>query len=189
MNPNRTLVPSALLALALATPVQAGIVFIPVTDLLATDPGDTTLRQLDAGRYQLKTRGLALTGTACNAPGHCAPVDVAQDLRIAIDFTSAGVGGQSQGEIALGDTAWYFQGDVDGKAECVPSTQGACATVKVHLRTRALLDQAGDSSAGMLEIEWAGSFARTSMPTWYRIEGAADVVMFDADFGMEGHDW
>lgn len=189
MNRNHTLVPSALLALAMAAPAQAGIVFLPITELVATNPGNTTLRQLDGGRYELKTRGLALIGTACDAQGHCAPVDVAQDLRIAIDFTSGGVSGQSQGEIDLGDTAWYFQGVVDGKAECVPSTQGACAKVKVYLRTRAHLDQADGSPAGMVEIEWTGTVARTSMPTWEGIEGSADVVMFDADFSTEGTDW
>ena len=183
MNRNRAFVPSALLALALAAPVQAGIVFFPVTDLVATDPGNTTLRQLDTGRYELKTRGLALIGTACDAHGHCASVDVAQDLRIAIDFTSGGVSGQSQGEVDLGDTAWYFQGAVDGKAECVPSTQGACATVKVRLRTQVHLDQTGGSPVGMVELEWTGTIARTSMPTWERIEGSADVVMFHNESG------
>jgi hypothetical protein len=192
----------ALLALTLvplAAPVQAGIIFVPVGNVVSVSPGNSTIRQLSGGRYLLRTQGLSLTGTVnCNGDPGCeeaglggASVDLAQDLRIVIDFTGAGIAGQTRGDVllppsstSLPDTV-KFQGPIDGKLKCEPNSQRACATATILVRAQAgLTDEADGALAGIMELEWVGAIQpQIGAVAWDGLFGLGDIVMFTADDG------
>jgi hypothetical protein len=182
---------SAFLGLALAplaAPLQAGVILIPITEVVAADPGNTTIRQLAAGRYQLTTRGLKLEGASCDEE-NCSAVDFAQDLRIVIDFTSAGISGQSRGDIVLPDTTvTFFQGPVDGKVRCIAPGPRPCATLELLVRTQARVEEEDGALAGIMDLEWIGTI-QPQLGTWEEITGLGEIVLFDTDFSMDGHAW
>ena len=164
--------------------------------MVATEPGNTTIRPLSGGRYQLTTRDLNLTGTiGCNGNLKCVQarldgtaVTIEQSLRIVIEFTSAGIIGQTRGQIVLPDTARVFQGPVDGKLRCEPSAESACATAVLLVRAQVrLTDDLDGPLAGIMDLEWVGTIQPPLDPVmWQGITGLGDIVLFDADFSLDG---
>ena len=188
----------ALVGLALvqlAAPVQAGVILIPITEVVATEPGNTTIRSLPGGRYQLTTRDLNLTGTvSCEGNLKClaAGLDgttatITQSLRIVIDLSGDGISGQTRGEIVLPDTARVFQGSIDGKVRCEPGAASACARAILLVRARVQLTEDLDTPlAGIMDLEWVGTIQPPIEPLmWQGITGLGELALFDSDFSLD----
>ena len=188
----------ALVGLALvqlAAPVQAGVILIPITEVVATEPGNTTIRSLPGGRYQLTTRDLNLTGTvSCEGNLKClaAGLDgtttaIMQSLRIIIDLSGDGISGQTRGEIVLPDTARVFQGSIDGKVRCEPGAASACARAILLVRARVQLTEDLDTPlAGIMDLEWVGTIQPQIEPLmWQGITGLGELALFDSDFSLD----
>lgn len=151
----KRLAPLAALLLLLALPavVLAGIVFLPITEFQPVDYGQTTANQPASGRLVLATTGLQGTATVCATPTECGEMQVDQDLRIVIEFTSAGVRARTQGEIffpPLGIDVWehaYFRGSGRGDVVCVGEGADPCDQLEVTLRMRSSLRDAGTGAA------------------------------------------
>lgn len=155
--------------LPLPSAVMAGVVFLPVVEQVLTDPGVSRVKHTPSGRYRITTAGLISTAVIdctgndqCQGTGlHGKIIDIESDLRIAIDYTGAGVTGKFRGTIFFPDSKILpytarFRGDIEGRAQCLPAGEQACPGANFTLRAVApLADQAGDIIVQLLgNVTW-----------------------------------
>ncbi len=165
-----TLVSTIVLAVPMAA--IAGIVLVPFTEFMPTNLGENKIKSNGGGEFVLTSLGMSGSFfVVCNGSPGCveagldgSKLDLNQDLRIVIDFTSAGITGVTRGTldlpmagITLPDSV-KFKGTVKGNLECEANAERACAVATLNLRIPvALTDTADDSAFGLMELYLVGT--------------------------------
>lgn len=165
-------------ALVFASTATAGVIFIPIGGFTSSDLGDTSADVLPSGEVRVSALGLEGTGTLdCEGNAGCiaagldgAAFAVAHDLQIVIDFTGAGVRGQSRGTVSIsapGLSPFDLRGRVRGRAVC---NAGSCA---VEMQLRANLADIDGMRAGRLELSLSGTLLHGPGPqaSWSSLDG------------------
>ena len=180
--------------------VLARIGVIPVVQIVFDALGDTTGRRLSADSVLVTTVGLSGVGIVdCDGNQDCLrtglngkSLDILQDLRILIEFTSAGVTGRTRGEIkfpesniVLPDTA-KFRGAIEGQVNCLGGPGNRCRSAEVDIRVRArMVDPEQQSRVGNLELKLVGTLVSGggdgTPPGWTSLEGNGRILISISD--------
>jgi hypothetical protein len=185
------------IALAIPMGAIAGIIFVPIGEFIPTNLGENRIKSNDGGEFVLTSRGVGGSFyVICDRSRDCVDADLDgsqfvlnQDLRIVIDFTSAGIiTGATRGTlnlplagITLPDSV-KFKGTVKGSVECQADTERACAVATLNLRIPvALTDSADGSAFGLMELYLAGTiYPGSGSAAWESlISPQATLAIFD----------
>jgi hypothetical protein len=130
--------------------------------------GNTIIQPLRDGRVAVTIQGLHGYGTVCGlaVQGDSCPnptaFEIDQDLRIVIEFTSAGIVGRTQGVLTFAAPIdiWehaYFRLPVRGEFECVGSQPNPCRETELSLTMKGpVYDEQGGKVIGRVVMQTVG---------------------------------
>ncbi len=173
-------------ALLLPSTVFARIGLFPVTGIVYDGFGVTSGEKLSPGRFLVTTVGLSGTGKVeCNGEPDCpsvlngSTVSFKQDMRILIEFTSAGVKGRIRGDVMFPGSnitiPWKFSGQIEGQITQDEIEGG----LPLDLNIRARLDDRPEWQ-GIMELELSGILARgddITPPHWTSLGGTGTITV------------
>ena len=186
----------ALGSLLFPATVFAGIIFIPVTDVVYRDLGDTT-----GGELQITTTGLRGVGTlSCDGAAGCSSEELdglsfGIRQRLQLVFSGAEgqgftVAGRSRGglrfpasAITLPDSA-RFRADVVGRARCAGVDPESCQTLQVRVRVRGpVVDGESGARIGGLNLIMMGTLTLPEdgigAPAWTALTAEGTLGLSD----------
>lgn len=167
----------AIVLLAAFSNAYAGVIFVPVGNVIVGDLDLATVEILksNATKMQIRSRGLAgeLTQAsgATGMPGDS--ITYTQQREISLDAKTGAVNGYARGQLTLNQgvgagTALNYQGQLTGTAFCRPFQGRECGQVIVNLTLRGAISDGSDPSrVGLIRTEILGSLiTNPSDPHW-----------------------
>ena len=163
--------------------IYAGLMLIPITNVVYNDLGDTSGVR-SAGEIRITTLDLLGTG-ALNCGGDAACIatgldgtffDIRQDLRLVFSRSEGqgiAVTGRSLAELGLPPAAITlpdsakFRGEVVGRARCAGVAPRRCQTLEVRMRVRGpVVDAESGIRAGRLNLQMTGTLTLRDGGKW-----------------------
>ncbi len=194
-----TLLLLVLSVFSLPSTALARVGVIEIIQIVYTDLGETTGKQRSSARVPVKTKGMIGEGLVdcgdnqvCFDMGlHGTYLDFQHDLRVLIEFTSAGVVGGSRGriifpEIDVDFRGLQFGGKIQGHVTCLNGLTNPCTTSEVDIRLRAPLNGPKQRPlVGVMELKLKGILlsgdGASTPPNWSSLTGSGTLVLFSGD--------